>query len=145
MGNLLTVSNTGHPTGLQLITVLQKVKYASTSGQYYALEPSQKHVNQYLVTEWCAPGYTTHLVPITDMWDTVQAPYWIAKTWLYGFVDTLGLFGEAGDGYWYWIHTIGGEAVDGSLYECESVPGLHVHIGGDPAGKISNGPFIGPL
>jgi hypothetical protein len=75
----------------------------------------------------------------------VQAPYWIGKTWLYGFVGTYGLFGNGiqGQGYWYWIHTIGGEAIDGTLYECQSVPSIPTPIiTGDSLNKISSGPVI---
>jgi hypothetical protein len=77
-----------------------------------------------------------------DYWTRCKSPYWIAKTWLYGLVDNAGLFRPAGDGYWFWIHTLGGEAIDGTLYECQSVPGFHVHIEADKLNKISNGPVI---
>jgi hypothetical protein len=59
----------------------------------------------------------------------VQAPYWIGKTWLYGFVGTYGLFGNGiqGQGYWYWIH----------------IPSIPTPIiTGDSLNKISSGPVI---
>jgi hypothetical protein len=63
------------------------------------------------------------------------------KNGLYGLVDIAGLFGPAGDGYWFWIHTLGGESIDGTPYECEPVPSIPVPIiAGDPV--ISNGPVI---
>jgi hypothetical protein len=56
------------------------------------------------------------------------------------FVDTAGNFGPPNHGYWYWIHTLGGESEDSTPYQCQSVlPELGVN-NVTIAGQPSNGP-----
>jgi hypothetical protein len=129
MGQLLN-TGLGGETG-QLITVHTKVEYLEATGQFYIFPLSKIKVYQYVVTDNCLSGTNIH---VPDIWDTVPGPYWIAKTWLYGFKDPA-----SGIGYWYWVWTIGGESADGSLYPCESAPGNPIVVFGYPG----NGPVIG--